>query len=96
MTAIGETASDREKKDYAFQKIETASTHLLGVVNDILDMSKIEADKLELAHVDFDFTKMLRNIISVINFRLDEKHQNFHVHIDEHIPNSLTGDDQRL
>lgn len=96
MTAIGETATDTEKKDYAFNKIENASTHLLGVVNDILDMSKIEANKLELAYVDFDFAKMLRNIISVINFRLEEKHQNFHVHIDEHIPNGLVGDDQRL
>lgn len=96
MTAIGEGAADREKKDYAFEKIENASTHLLGIVNDILDMSKIEANKLELAHADFYFEKMLRNIINVINFRLDEKHQSFHVDIDEHIPNRLIGDDQRL
>lgn len=96
MTAIGEGSADREKKDYAFKKIENASTHLLGVVSDILDMSKIEADKLELATVDFGFENMLRNIISVMSFRLDEKHQNFHVHIDEKIPNSLRGDDQRL
>lgn len=96
MTAIGEGAADREKKDYAFKKIENASTHLLGVVSDILDMSKIEADKLELAAVDFGFENMLRNIVSVMSFRLDEKHQSFHVHVDENIPDSLRGDDQRL
>ena len=96
MTAIGEAAADREKKDYAFKKIENASTHLLGIVSDILDMAKIEADKLELSNVDFDFENMLRNIINVISFRLDQKHQSFHMHIDENIPGGLKGDDQRL
>ncbi|MCL2797760.1 MAG: hypothetical protein FWD58_06875, partial [Firmicutes bacterium] len=42
MTSIGKSAPDLEKKDYAFGKIEGASKHLLGVINDILDMSKIE------------------------------------------------------
>ncbi|MDR3310884.1 MAG: HAMP domain-containing protein [Oscillospiraceae bacterium] len=41
MTAIGKRAPDTEKKDYSFGKIENASAHLLGVISDILDMSKI-------------------------------------------------------
>jgi signal transduction histidine kinase/DNA-binding response OmpR family regulator len=96
MTSIGKTAKDIEKKDYAFGKIENASTHLLGVVNDVLDMSKIEANKLELSAVDFDFEKMLRRIVNVINFRVDEKRQVFHISIDKKIPSRLVGDDQRL
>jgi signal transduction histidine kinase/DNA-binding response OmpR family regulator len=96
MTAIGKSAADIERKDYAFEKIETASAHLLGVINDILDMSKIEAGKLELSVADFDFEKMLQKAVNVINFRVDEKHQKLAVYIDKKIPRVLTGDDQRL
>ncbi|MDR1929803.1 MAG: response regulator [Treponema sp.] len=96
MTAIGKAAGGIERKDYAFGKIEDASTHLLGVINDILDMSKIEANKLELSPDLFGFEKMLQKVINVINFRVEEKHQNFTVHIDRQIPRSFVGDDQRL
>ena len=96
MTAIGKSAHDTDKKDYAFGKIDNASVHLLGVVNDILDMSKIEANKLELSAMSFDLEKMLRKVVNVINFRVDEKHQDFRVSIDKKIPARLIGDDQRL
>jgi signal transduction histidine kinase/DNA-binding response OmpR family regulator len=96
MTSIGKSSSAIERKDYAFEKIEAASTHLLGVINDILDMSKIEAGKLELSFSDFDFEKMLQKVVNVINFRVDEKHQKLTVHIDRKIPSALIGDDQRL
>jgi hemerythrin-like metal-binding protein len=96
MTAIGKNAADTEKKDYAFGKIEDASTHLLGVINDILDMSKIEANKLELSPESFDFEKMLQKAVNVINFRVDQRHQSFYVTIDKKIPRILIGDDQRL
>jgi signal transduction histidine kinase/DNA-binding response OmpR family regulator len=96
MTAIGKSAPGIERKDYAFGKIEDASTHLLGVINDILDMSKIEANKMELSSMDFDFEKMLRKVVNVINFRVEEKHQNFYLTIGKNIPVRLVGDDQRL
>jgi signal transduction histidine kinase/DNA-binding response OmpR family regulator len=96
MTAIGKNAADSEKKDYCLGKIEDASTHLLGVINDILDMSKIEANKLELSSEEFNFEKMLQKVANVINFRVEEKQQNFTVYIDKHIPADLIGDDQRL
>jgi PAS domain S-box-containing protein len=96
MTAIAKSSPDPEKKDYCLDKIEDASTHLLGVINDILDMSKIEANKLELAPVDFEFEKMLQKTVNVISFRVEEKHQNLLVRIDESIPRALFGDDQRL
>jgi signal transduction histidine kinase/CheY-like chemotaxis protein len=96
MTAIGKAATDVNRKDYCFGKIEDASAHLLGVINDILDISKIEADKLELSPVEFNFEKMLQRVVNVITFRVDEKHQHFTVHIDRHIPRFLVGDDQRF
>ncbi|MDR2825235.1 MAG: hypothetical protein LBV76_00395, partial [Deltaproteobacteria bacterium] len=96
MTALGKQASDLERKDYCFSKIESASKHLMGVINDILDMSKIEANKLELSLENFDFEKMIQRMVNVINFRVEEKRQNFSVHLDHAIPCTLIGDDQRL
>jgi signal transduction histidine kinase/CheY-like chemotaxis protein len=96
MTAIAKGAADIGKKDYCLDKIEEASVHLLGVINDILEISKIEENKLELSTVSFNFEKMLRRVVDVINFRVDEKHQTFTVNIDENIPDFLIGDDQRL
>ena len=96
MTAIGKAAADPTKKDYALEKIESASIHLLGVINDILDMSKIEAGKFELSLVEFSFEKMLQRVVNVVNFRIEEKRQRFSVHIDRNIPDMLLGDDQRL
>jgi PAS domain S-box-containing protein len=96
MTSIAKLSADSERKDYCLNKIENASAHLLGVINDILDMSKIEANKLELSPVQFSFEKMLQNVVNVVNFRVDEKQQNFQVHIDQEIPPGLIGDDQRL
>ena len=96
MTAIGRSAEDVERKDYAFGKIEDASTHLLGVINDILDMSKIEANKFGLSPVQFNFEHMIQRVTNVMGFRIDEKKQNFVVNIDRQIPHNLIGDDQRL
>jgi len=96
MTAIGKAAADLQKKDYAFEKIEGASAHLLGVINDILDMSKIEAGMFELSRAEFSFEAMIQKVVNVVNFRVEEKRQVLSVHIDEKIPDMLVCDDQRL
>jgi len=96
MTAIGEAAVDTERKDYCFRKIEDASKHLLGVINDILDMSKIEANKLELSPAEFNFEKMLQRVVNVMGFRVDQKQQKLSVYIDLAMPQNMVGDDQRL
>jgi signal transduction histidine kinase len=96
MTKIGKDDSDAVKKDYAFDKIESASTHLLGVINDILDMSKIEAGKMELSCTNFEFAAMIDRTLNVIGLKAKEKNQNLDVAIDEGIPKRLFGDDQRL
>ncbi|MDR2377076.1 MAG: response regulator [Treponema sp.] len=96
MAAIGKAAPDIEKKEYSLEKIAEAGSHLLGVINDVLDMSKIEANKFELDPTDFDFEQMIRKIIGVIGFKVEEKHQRFTVNIDNRIPGRLYGDEQRL
>jgi len=96
MTMIGKSSEDMDKKNYAFDKIEVASAHLLGVINDVLDMSKIEANKFELSIVEFDFEKMLQKVVNVIVFRVNEKGQRLSMDLDPKIPQMLIGDDQRL
>jgi len=96
MTVIGKSAPSIDKKDYAFEKIEIASAHLLGIINDVLDMSKIEANKFDLSNVEFDFEKTIKKIVNVVVFRVNEKKQTFRLRLDPNIPPKLIGDDQRL
>ena len=96
MNNIALSSNDLEKTHQCHQKIETASKHLLGVINDILDMSKIEADKFELSPSEFNFEKMLMNIINVTNFRADEKHQELVVNLGRDVPTFVLSDELRL
>ncbi|MDR2599390.1 MAG: response regulator [Oscillospiraceae bacterium] len=96
MTAIGKRSDSINKKNRAFSKIEEASSHLLGVINNILDMAKIEADKLELSSVDFSFERMLQKVITVVSFRAEEKQISLSFNINDDVPDYITGDDQHL
>ncbi|MCL1889881.1 MAG: ATP-binding protein, partial [Desulfovibrionaceae bacterium] len=96
MASIGKNATDLEKKDYALNHIEKASVHLLGVINDVLDMSKIEAHKLELTHTPFDLRDTLKKAVSFIQVSLEKKRIQFSMDmaLDKYF--FFIGDDQRL
>ncbi len=96
MTSIAQGTDDPKKKDYSLEKIAGASRHLLGVINDILDMSKIEAGRFELSASEFSFDRMLMNVINVVNFRMQEKAQRLEQNVDSTMPRTLIGDEQRL
>ena len=96
MTSIGKAAPGIDKKDYSFNKIEEASTHLLGVINDILDISKIEAKKLELSYGVFDLNEMLGHVKSIFGFHVAQKEQKLTFEIDGNIPVNIVSDKQRL
>ena len=96
MTTIGKNSSDLAGKEYSLGRIEEASKHLLGVINDVLDYSKIEAGKFELNEIEFCFDAMIKRVCDVVAFKAAEKKQAFDVHIDDSIPKSLIGDEQRI
>ncbi|MDR1736819.1 MAG: response regulator, partial [Oscillospiraceae bacterium] len=96
MTDIARGTRDVAKKDSCLDKIDGASKHLLGVINDVLDMSKIEANKLELFTEEFVFAKTLQTAVNVISFRAEERRQALYIDIDKNIPATLIGDEQRL
>ena len=75
--------------------IAHAADHLLAVINDILDISKIEAGKVELERIDFDLDNLLNRISSIIAPRAREKHIEFIVDAAD-LPARLNGDPTRL
>ena len=96
MTTIAQNTTDRQKIDECLQSINGASRHLLGIINDVLDMSKIEANKFELSVDSFDFLALVRNVSDIMTNRIEEKRQRLNVSIDPHIPQFIRGDELRL
>ncbi|MDR0584189.1 MAG: response regulator [Treponema sp.] len=96
MTTIAQNSHNQEKMEYCLGKISEASLHLLGVINDILDMSKIEAGKFELSNTEFDFERMMKRVTDMIGFKVNEKQQNFIVRFDPGMPSRIIADEQRL
>ncbi|MBE5836959.1 ATP-binding protein [Butyrivibrio sp.] len=82
-------------KNYAVS-IKKASEILLGLINDILDLSKIESGKMNLIETNYDTVEAIRNVVSMIRVRSNEKGLNFKVEIDRDIPKILYGDAGKL
>ena len=96
MTNIAKASDDTKRKDYCLDKVESASVHLLGIINDILDMSKIEENKFELSCTEFEFSAMINRVISIFEFRLSEKKQKLIINHDPSVPAQIITDEQRL
>ena len=96
MTEIAKESNDLERIKYCLGKVDDASGHLLGIINDVLDMSKIDAGKFTLSVSDFTVENMLQRVASVTNFKVDEKNQNFIIKVDKDVPSSIITDRQRL
>jgi signal transduction histidine kinase/AmiR/NasT family two-component response regulator len=78
------------------QDIHISAMTLLDIINDILDLSKIEAGKFNLVPDHYDFPMLVDNICSVVRFLVKNKNINFEFNTDDKIPNCLYGDDVRL
>ncbi|MCL2179739.1 MAG: ATP-binding protein [Treponema sp.] len=76
--------------------INSSANSLLSIINDILDMSKIEAGKLSLVPVNFNFISFLDNIKSMMKYMADKKGLGFKFETSGEIPGHLYGDDVRL
>lgn len=81
--------------EYA-RNIGTACRSLLGIINDILDISKIESGKLTLVNVDYSFETLIQNVVSMIKLRAEDKYLDFFVHINPHLPARFLGDEIRI
>jgi PAS domain S-box-containing protein len=96
MTKIAKTAQDVEKMRYCLDKIDGASNYLLSMMNNILDMDKIAANKLELEERLFDLENMLQDILNIISVNAEKKRITLFISIDTDIPSKVVGDELRL
>ncbi len=84
-------------KQYDYlSKVQSSAYVLLGVINDILDVSKIEAGKLEIEQVDFNLEDVLKNLSSIVGMSAEEKGLKVHIRCANDVPFALIGDPLRL
>ncbi|MDR2861555.1 MAG: response regulator, partial [Syntrophobacterales bacterium] len=97
MTHIAKQKIENQDKTLSsINEITLASSHLLGLVNDILDMSKIESGKFEISHEPFAFKPAMHEVDELIRQRCQEKNLLFETNID-HLPHiTIIGDKLRL
>lgn len=86
---------DEEIKEYAYN-IQNAGKTLLTLINDILDLSKIEAGKMEIIKERYFLSSVLNGVVNMIQVKANQKNLNFYVEVDENIPDELYGDEIRI
>ncbi len=90
-----QTQLDEQQRDYLV-KMDKSANSLLRLLNDILDLSKIEADKIELEKRPFPVRETMESLNSIVGFKAYQKGLEFTLHVDEAIPSCLAGDAFRL
>ena len=78
------------------KKIGSSSQHLLGLLNDILDITKIDSGKIELSLESMDLSKLISTVKEIIKPRCDEKNISFNIEYDNFKPVTFIGDSLRL
>jgi|GEM_PF-5499474 len=96
MTRIGKGSGDIAEKDYCLGRINEASAHLLALINDILDIAKIEANKFELGEGVFPLDEMLQGIHNIIEEQAQGKNLHLTFSRDPALPEYFMGDRTRL
>ena len=96
MTGLAlDTELTPEQRDY-LQTVDSAGQSLLGLLNDILDVSKIEAGKLDLESIEFRLRYGLHEATKLLAQRAAEKSLELALHVDADVPDALVGDPSRL
>ncbi|MFZ0084304.1 MAG: ATP-binding protein [Candidatus Acidiferrales bacterium] len=90
-----DTDVSAEQREY-LEMVKTSADSLLGLLSDILDFSKVEAGKLELAHEEFAFTASLVETLQLMRFRAQQKGVDLHWRVDPGVPEKIVGDPLRL
>ena len=85
-----------DEQSAALEKIYSSGNSLLGIINDILDMSKIETGKMELNPAEYDVPSLINDAVQINIVRIGSKQIEFTLELDENLPSRLFGDELRL
>ena len=97
MTAIAAAhIDDRERVLDSLQKITKASKHLLNLINEVLDMSKIESGTVQLIEEEFNLSDLVDNLITMTSSQIEEHHHELSVNISGVIHEAVIGDSLRI
>ncbi len=96
MTRLLLEKTPREDQLRYLESIRNASDSLLVIINDILDLSKIEAGKIELEQIDFSAHEVIKNVREIMNIKADDKGLSLEVNYSSDIPDVFIGDPTRL
>jgi len=90
-----QTELNRQQRDF-IEKIDNSAKNLLGIINNILDISKIEAGKLELEKIDFKLHEVIDSSVNLLSFKMEEKNLKLELHYEDGISTLYHGDALRL
>ena len=97
LTAIaGANVESQDRVIECLSKITESSRHLLGLINEVLDMARIESGKMTLAQEDFNLSELVDNLITLTKPVLDEHKHNFDIHINHIEHEDVCGDSLRI
>ncbi len=84
------------KQSQGISIIHQCGTHLLNLINDVLDIAKIEARKLDLNLSEFHFPSFIVGVVEICKIKADQKEIAFHYQPDKHLPMGVLADEKRL
>jgi signal transduction histidine kinase/CheY-like chemotaxis protein len=94
-TLMESTELTKRQSDYNL-KLKNSATNLLGIINNILDYSKIEAKKMKPENAEFDLNDVLNNLSNIVTLRANEKNIEFLYNIETNLPRTYYGDSLRI
>jgi signal transduction histidine kinase len=92
---LAQTTLNEEQRSY-IDSVKQSSEILLGVINDILEVSTLQNSKMEFESKDFDLKEMMENMLKMMQYKKNEKPLDFHLNMDASVPQFIRGDKLRL
>ena len=97
MTAIATAhLDDRERVEDCLKKISEASSHLLSLINEVLDMNKIESGKVELNEENFNLSELVDTLLAMTKAQLESHHHTLKLDVADVVHENVIGDSHRI
>lgn len=96
MTRLLQAKEPKPEQLRYLNAIQLSADNLLVIINDILDLSKIEAGKIIIEHIDFSIREVVSSVRDMLMLKAEDKSIEFRINVDNTIPRRLTGDPTRL